>query len=146
MYVDEFERELVVLAYDMKNLLRDSVAPVCQERGLTLQQLHVLIMLQQKPGVTLSDLSLRAGILRTNFSAMCRKLEEDGLVERRRNEQDRRASELFVTERGQTLLREIESTVRAQHERVFAQEPPETFATILAGFHALEDLIAKVRA
>ncbi|RKI97052.1 MarR family transcriptional regulator [bacterium D16-34] len=146
MYVDEFERELVILAYDMKNLLRESVAPVCQEYGLTLQQLHVLIMLQKRPGVTLSDLSVRAGILRTNFSAICRKLETHGFIERRRNDKDRRACELFVTQKGHELLGVIEQTVRKQHEQVFANEPPETFDTIVKGFHALESLIAKARA
>lgn len=145
MYVDEFERELVILAYDLKNLLRECVAPVCLEYGITLQQLHVLVMLQQQPGVTLSELSQRAGILRTNFSAICRKLENSGLIERKRNNQDRRACELFVTKQGRELLGVIAQTVRQKNKQLFAGETPETFATIMEGFHALESLMVKAR-
>lgn len=145
MHADEFERDLVILAYDLKNILRERVAPVCQEHGITLQQLHVLVMLQQQPGVMLSELSLRAGILRTNFSAICRTLESYGFIERRRNDQDRRACELFITEQGGELLEAIMQTVRQKNERLFMGEAPETVATIIEGFHALESLMVKAR-
>ena len=79
MDINEFKRAFFDVACDMQKLLHDLVAPACQRNGLTLQQMHVLVELVSAPGQTSTQLSERAGILRTNFSSVCHKLEERGL-------------------------------------------------------------------
>lgn len=144
MDIKEFRRELFIVAYDLQKLLRDAVAPICLRYGLTLQQMHVLVELAGVPGQTLSQLSARSGILRTNFSGVCRKLEEQGLVERRRSEYDRRAFVLHVTDEGSAVLARIDADVRQRYSEVFDGEPQETFDTILAGFKALSSFAEKL--
>ncbi|MVM53395.1 MarR family transcriptional regulator [Gordonibacter sp. ResAG-26] len=128
----------------MQKLLHDTVAPVCQQNGLTLQQMHVLLELVGTPGQTSTQLSERAGILRTNFSSVCHKLEERGLVERRRSDCDRRAFELRATDEGRELLARIDADIKRRYGAAFENEPPETFETILAGFRALSAFAAKL--
>lgn len=144
MEIKEFRRELFIVAYDLQKLLRDAVAPICLRHGLTLQQMHVLVELAGVPGQTLSQLSARSGILRTNFSGVCRKLEEQGLVERRRSEYDRRAFVLHVTDEGSAMLARIDADVRQRYSEVFDSEPQETFDTILAGLKALSSFAEKL--
>ena len=144
MDINEFKHAFFDVACDMQKLLHDTVAPVCQQNGLTLQQMHVLLELVGTPGQTSTQLSERAGILRTNFSSVCHKLEERGLVERRRSDRDRRAFELRATDEGRELLVRIAADIKRRYGTAFESEPPETFETILAGFRALNAFAAKL--
>ncbi|MFR1640285.1 MAG: hypothetical protein ACLSVD_14680 [Eggerthellaceae bacterium] len=38
-----FQRELFAITYDLQKILHDTMTPICQEHGLTLQQMHVLV-------------------------------------------------------------------------------------------------------
>ena len=144
MDIAAFKRELFAITYDLQKILHDTMTPICQEHGLTLQQMHVLVELMRTPGLTAGQLSDRAGILRTNFSSVCHKLEERGLVERRRSDRDRRAFELRATDEGRELLARIDADIRRCYGPAFENEPPETFDAILAGFRALNSFAAKL--
>ncbi len=113
MDIAAFKRELFAITYDLQKILHDTMTPICQEHGLTLQQMHVLVELMRTPGLTAGQLSDRAGILRTNFSPVCRKLENRGLVERQRSQTDRRSLRLHVTDEGRALLASVDGEVQA---------------------------------
>lgn len=144
MEIAVFKRELFAVMCDVQKILHETMAPICQQHGLTLQQMHVLLELVGTPGQTSTQLSERAGILRTNFSSVCHKLEERGLVERRRSDRDRRAFELRATDEGRELLVRIDADIKRRYGTAFESEPPETFETILAGFRALNAFAAKL--
>ena len=144
MDINEFKRAFFDVACDMQKLLHDLVAPACQRNGLTLQQMHVLVELVSAPGQTSTQLSERAGILRTNFSPVCRKLENRGLIERQRSQTDRRSLRLHVTDEGRALLASVDGEVQRRYGRAFSAEPQETFDAILEGFQALSAFSGKL--
>lgn len=141
---DAFRRELLDSVWTMERVMRKHMVPICQRHGITIQQLHVLMNLSKEPGVTAGELSDRSGILRTNFTALCRKMEEAGLIERRRSERDRRSLELQITDEGRALLTDIEDDARQEFEPVLAEEPPETFEAISTGLCELNRLAGKL--
>lgn len=141
---DAFRRELFDAAWGMQRALRETMAPICQAHGVTVQQLYVMTNLARTPGATASELSERSGILRTNFTALSRKLEEAGLVERRRSEEDKRSLELYLTEEGRGLLRAVEEDARQRFDPVIEEEPAETLETISEGLGALGGLVGKL--
>lgn len=144
MDISTFKHELFVVTYDVQKILHETMAPICQQHGLTLQQMHVLMELMRMPGLTAGQLSDRAGILRTNFSSVCRKLEDRGLIERQRSQTDKRSLRLRVTDEGRALLAGIDGEVQRRYGKAFAAEPPETFDTIIEGFQALADFSKKL--
>lgn len=144
MDIAAFKRELFAITYDLQKILHDTMTPICQEHGLTLQQMHVLVELMRTPGLTAGQLSDRAGILRTNFSPVCRKLENRGLIERQRSQTDRRSLRLHVTDEGRALLASVDGEVQRRYGRVFSAEPQETFDAILEGFQALSAFSGKL--
>lgn len=144
MEIAVFKRELFAVMCDVQKILHETMAPICQQHGLTLQQMHVLVELAREPGLTAGRLSDQAGILRTNFASVCRRLEVRGLIERRRSETDRRSLRLRVTDEGRALLASIDEEVQRRYGGTFAAEPPETFDTIIEGFRALEELSRKL--
>lgn len=144
MDLSTFKRELFTVTYDVQKILHETMAPVCQQHGLTLQQMHVLMELVRTPGLTAGQLSDRAGILRTNFPSVCRKLEDRGLIERQRSQTDRRSLKLRVTDEGRALLADVDGEVQRRYGEAFAAEPPETFDAIIGGFRALADFSKKL--
>lgn len=139
-----FKREMFAIACDLQKMMHDTMMPVCQQFGLTLQQMHVLVELTRTPGLTAGQLSDRAGILRTNFSSVCRKLEDRGLIERQRNAEDKRSLQLRVTDQGRELLADVDREVHRRYGAAFESESPETFETIVAGLKALNDFSGKL--
>ncbi len=133
-------------SWRMCRLLNDVAGPICQRNGLTLQQMHVLAELSRSPGLTAGCLSDRAGILRTNFAAVCRKLEGKGLVERARKDGDRRAYSLRVTGEGCRVLTLIEEDIVAVLDRTFDDAPPEDVRRALDGIQALNALMQRMEA
>ncbi|AEF94799.1 regulatory protein MarR [Desulfotomaculum nigrificans CO-1-SRB] len=75
--------------------------------GLTVPQLHLMQELLQNPGITLGDLSARLGLAKSTVSGIVDRLEKQGKVVRRRNENDRRIVHIDlssqVVELGQNL-------------------------------------------
>ena len=134
MDIAAFKRELFAITYDLQKILHDTMTPICQEHGLTLQQMHVLVELMRTPGLTAGQLSDRAGILRTNFSPVCRQ----------RSQTDRRSLRLHVTDEGRALLASVDGEVQRRYGRAFSAEPQETFDAILEGFQALSAFSGKL--
>ena len=141
---DVFRRELVHVSRSLHGFVHEGIMPICQGHDVTPQQMYVLTELLNEPGQSAGQLSDRAGILPTNFSAVCHRLEERGLIRRNRSARDRRAFELYITDAGRALLGEIDEDVRRRYGPVFESEPPETFEAILAGFRALRGLSARL--
>ena len=52
MDINDFRREFFVVTCNMQKLMHDTVAPVCLQHGVTLQQMHVLLELVGTPGQT----------------------------------------------------------------------------------------------
>lgn len=144
MDIATFKREMFAVACDLQKMLHDTMVPICQQYGLTLQQMHVLMELTRTPGLTAGQLSDRAGILRTNFASVCRKLEDRGLIERQRNVEDKRSLRLRVTDEGRALLADIDREVHCRYGAAFESEPTETFETIIAGLRALNGFSGKL--
>lgn len=143
---DTFKREFFSVSNSMQQLLHRTLLPICQSHGLTLQQLHVLVELTHTPDLTAGELSERAGILRTNFSGVCQKMEKRGLIERNRSERDGRSYELRATQAGRELLEQLNADIEKRYGQALEVEPDETFDTIIAGFKAMRDFAQRMEA
>lgn len=144
MKASQFKSEFVCITRDMQHIVRDTMVPLCQHHGLTLQQLYVLMELDAEPDQTSSQLSDRVGILRTNFAQVCHKMKADGLLEQRRSESDRRSVKLHITDKGRAVLAAIDTNFEAMYGPRFASEPEATFDTIIDAMQTLRGFLAKL--
>jgi DNA-binding MarR family transcriptional regulator len=76
--------------------------------GLTPSQLFFLRQLWREDGLQLGELGVRAQLDATSVTWLADQLEQVGLIERKRNDQDRRAVRLWLTRTGQALHMELE--------------------------------------
>ena len=80
----------------------------------------LLIPLYEEDGLRQGELARRARLSKQTMTTMARALERDGLVERRVDQSDARATQIFLTERARELrpvaeqvLKEVEAMVGA---------------------------------
>ena len=78
----------------------------------------ILLLVESNPGVTQSRLARAVHLDRSTMVGVIDKLEERGLIERRRGE-DRRTNGLWLTRSGRSLLARMKERIE-QHERRFA--------------------------
>jgi DNA-binding MarR family transcriptional regulator len=81
----------------------------------------VLLPLYEENGLRMGELARRARLSKQTMTAMIRRLERDGLVERRPDPTDARASLVFLTARSRSFepvaaeaLRELDARVRGR--------------------------------
>ncbi len=74
-----------------------------EEYGVSVPQAFVLFSLLQDNGSTLKEIGTRAQIDSSSMTVLVDKLENEGLLERKLDAQDRRAIRVFLTAKGRDL-------------------------------------------
>lgn len=77
------------------------------EHNLTATQYIVLARLWEEDGVSLTELGERLYFDNPTLTGVVDRMERDGLLERRRDRDDRRVVRVFLTERGKDLQQTI---------------------------------------
>ncbi len=77
-----------------------------QPRGLTHSQLRALMVLAESVEVTAGELAKSADLNPASVTAMLDQLEANGIVERRRDAQDRRVCLVSLTGAGRAIVEE----------------------------------------
>lgn len=96
--------------------------------------MRALSLIGLQEGITQKDLAYLLGIRPQSAGEMLAKLEEYGLVERRKSETDARAIQLYLTEDGRTHAQEIDRMRAVVAEDVFSvltDEEKEQLGSIL---------------
>lgn len=139
-----WRRELMSITFDMQRTADRITEPLRHRHDLTLQQLLVLTTLENKPDQRPSHISDKLGILRANFTSICHKLEQRGLVCRKPCEDDRRAYELHLTDAGHALLDELDGEIDTAFKRAIDEMPQETVTGLVEGCKALRAVHRKM--
>ncbi|GHD54326.1 MarR family winged helix-turn-helix transcriptional regulator [Streptomyces galbus] len=125
--------------YETTNRLRQFVEGRLREKGASVARLRALRMLARaRQPLRMRDLSDMAGIAARTATAIVDSLERDGLVERVRHPQDRRAFLLRLTDEGVRCHREAEEV-----DRLALAEA--TAALDAADREQLRTLLARIR-
>jgi DNA-binding MarR family transcriptional regulator len=87
-----------------------------QPLGLEQRQAGMLVRLAAGEGQSQQALAAMLGVNATRMVFLVDELEKLGLVERRRNPEDRRSHALYLTDRGRAALAQVQA-VAAEHEQ-----------------------------
>ena len=106
-------------------------AEILDGEGLTPLLFGVLVAVLEEPGRGQKQVADSMGVDAVNFGQMIDELEGKGLVERKIDPNDRRARELYVTERGAALRRRLSPSLLAAQERLLAPLSPDERTALL---------------
>ena len=99
-----------------RDLANEALAPV----GLQIPEYGSLVIIESEGPLSQQEVSALQGCDRTTMVALIDGLESAGLVERRRNESDRRAYALHITAKGRATVRRASRLLEAADQNLFA--------------------------
>jgi DNA-binding MarR family transcriptional regulator len=107
------------------------------ELDLTPPQTGLLRVIARRPGESQQTLAAELGTPPTRLVALVDGLEQRGLIERRRNPQDRRLYAVFLSDAGKKLMRSLAEVAMAHEDDVTSALSAEERATLF-------DLLSRV--
>ena len=138
-----FEELDSLLGYRMRRaqgaMHRDYMAAVA-DLALTQKQTATLWLINANPGVSQVSIAGALGMDRATMMSVTDRLEERGLLVRKRSSVDRRRQELYLTPSGQSTLRKVKARIAEHESRFKALFRPAELAALLAAlkkFHSL---------
>lgn len=118
-------------------------------KPLPVSHAHALMVLLERGteghAMTQKELGQALGIDKSNVARLCQRMEEEEHVEQLRSEVDGRARYLTLTERGESLAREVDAASRARFSDLLAKVPADEHARVLAGLSLLADAVVASR-
>jgi DNA-binding MarR family transcriptional regulator len=123
------------LLADASRIMRKRFDVVAKNVGVTGPQWRVLANVARTPGINQGQLSDRLEVEPITTCRMIDRLEQAGLVERRRDPMDRRAWQIFNTAAATPLietLREVADEVLASATSGFTDDERDQFRTLMS--------------
>jgi MarR family transcriptional regulator for hemolysin len=111
--------------------------------GVTRAQWRVLAKLSRRDGARQVDLAEALDVEPITLCRMVDRLEEAGLVERRRDALDRRAWNIFLTDRARPLIKDLQLLGAALHKDALAGIPPDEVRAAQAVLARVRENLAK---
>ncbi|MBQ8304739.1 MAG: MarR family transcriptional regulator [Blautia sp.] len=105
----KLENQLCFPLYACARKVVSMYTPYFKPLGLTYTQYIVLLVLWEEAPVTVGELGRRLFLDNGTLTPLLKKLEERGLVERKRSREDERVVQVFLTEEGRSLRDEAVS-------------------------------------
>lgn len=118
------------------DVLQQLYEPIVERTGLSRLR-FVILHLSAEKQLTLTDLTRRLDMPKSNLTYHVDWLEENGYVERRPSVDDRRVTYLYVTPKGQEIVQLVPQLIKQRVERFAARVTPEELAQMDAGLQLM---------
>lgn len=133
--------ELIAAIFSLHDRLQarslELAGPLELPADLTMQQLRVLGLVAQLPGMTVQELGGRLRVSSPTVSGLVDRLAEKGLIRRADDASDRRVRRLHLTAEGLRMLAGVDSMLGKLLQAVVPPIPTADLAAIRAGSEAL---------
>lgn len=120
------------------------IITLCDHHGITTLQGRILLEIEQHGSHTIGTLASRLHIAGTNISTMCKKLEGKGLIVRVRDEGDERVVKVALSEKGKTVVEEINQELIEKISNSIQGETDQSLHEIINGLKKLNTLLEKL--
>ncbi|HEX4846805.1 MAG TPA: MarR family transcriptional regulator [Novosphingobium sp.] len=114
------ELSLAYLLSDSARLLRRAFDARVRELGMTSPQARLLLILNVTEGENQGYYAERLEVEPISLTRMIDRMEESGLIERRRDPADRRAWRLFLTARSRDVIDQVRAGLAGLEDEMLA--------------------------
>jgi DNA-binding MarR family transcriptional regulator len=130
---------LIFLVFTAQLKLKTYLKNTLARAGVTVTpaQSGILFLLKGKNGQTMSELSQVLSLDNSTLTGLVDRLERAGFVKRNSSESDRRASHVFITDKGYEETNRAKAVLRQVNEQIkadFTGDELEAFKKILKSF------------
>ena len=136
------ESNIAFLCADIGRLFRKHFTEAAREAGSTGAQWRTLLVLQRHPGINQGALAEQIDVEPITACRMVDRLEQAGLVERRRDPGDRRVWQLFLTPAAGPVVVQLKTIGIELLEWATSDLTAEEVVTLGGYLHKIRDKIA----
>jgi DNA-binding MarR family transcriptional regulator len=143
--VSGFKNEIMDRLRSIGGNLSQILTPFCAKWGITPVLLRVLDEISQIGPVSIGNLASRVGIVLTNLSSCCKKLERLGYVSRTRSSEDERVVLIALTRQGEKLVEDIHADIEDAFRMFFESLDKGEEEEMLIQLARLDELTTRLR-
>lgn len=144
MNISEFNRIIWEVTRKINDNASRILNPVCESYGLTMMQIRILMELKQFDSHTVGSLAESMYVACANMSAMCKKLENMGLLRRTRDNADERVVNVTLTEKGNSIVSEIDNFLNEKVLQNIGDVGEDIFEELINGLQKFNSLLESI--
>lgn len=110
---------------------------------ISMPRYLVMRMLEKSDGMPVGHVATKLKLTLGSASQLIDRLEQDGFVNRRDDEDDRRIKRIYLLDKGRSVVQAVQSITRNSLQQQLAQLPTETIDVLLAIFTETRMLLRK---
>ncbi len=144
MIKEEFklDNQLCFRLYTASRLLTQAYHPLLASNGLTYPQYLVLLVLWEKDAQPVNDIAKRLMLETNTITPLLKRMENEGILERKKGEKDARQIIVSLTRKGKELQKKLADVPFTVGDAVMCRSvTPETAPELM---QMLDDIIAKL--
>ncbi len=138
---NEDPARIIELFKQIQQRFRRKIMEIPEVKSMTMPQIILIHILFEHPGITLTELSRHMSLAKSTVSGIVDRLEDQGLVERHRPEDNRRTVCLKLTEACDRKKDSIMEIKKAYTLELLSKGTPEEIRGILEGLETLNRLL-----
>ena len=138
----KLDNQLCFRLYTASRLITQAYHPLLSEQGLTYPQYLVLLVLWEKNAQPVNDIAKRLLLETNTVTPLLQRMEKEGVLTRRKGEQDARQMIVSLTRKGKELQKKLADVPATVGKAVLCKSVTAETAPEL--FRMLDDIIAKL--
>ena len=123
---------------------RRAICAQPRHRHMSMPQFYILMTLQERGAMTISELAHLLSVSAPSASSILDRMEEHELVERLRDDVDRRVVHVGIAQPGLRLMEEMTGLKREQMQRLLDSMTDSELEHVVMGAAAMERALSRV--
>lgn len=141
MHSEEMRNMIWEYTRRIKEGTNKALTPLCEKHGLTMMQGRIITELNHYGPKSIGSLAESISVAGANLSAMCKRMEDQGLVKRRRDPSDERMVKVMLTEQGKEIACDIDGMLTAKLQNSLDSINKNVLDDIIKGMVLLTELL-----
>ncbi|CAD5900182.1 MarR family winged helix-turn-helix transcriptional regulator [Carnobacterium maltaromaticum] len=125
------------LFYKMNLLYKEMNGAFEEETGISYTKLEILYQISQTANMCQQDIQQKLGVDAASITRHLKKLEEEKLITRIKDQENKRFLRIALTQDGQTQLKKLIAEKNQYEEQIFANLSLEQIEVLEGTFHQI---------
>lgn len=126
---------------EVMHLFKQSMSKVFDDLGITAPQGMIIGILSKEKTLKITDLSSKLSLSNSTVSGIVDRLEKQGMVERKRSDQDKRVVYVSISSDFKEMHQNFHKRLEGKIENAMSKGTPEELGKIFEGLDALKKLL-----
>ena len=133
--------QIISMNRNINRTLRHEFHGLMQDSGFTFPQLSVISILAKNGKQKVSDISERIGLSDSTVSGILDRLEQKGIIERKRNKDDRRVVKIYLSNGSQEICQEFHRKREEYFAHLLKELSEQEINDIIKGLEILNRVV-----